>query len=338
MPVSIVVGGQYGSESKGKVTQYITNKYKDSIVVRVGGSNSGHTGINNKNEPIVLRQLPVSSLNKNKMCVLSPGSYINIEVLMKEIEITGIKSSELLIDNKAVIITDKDIELERSSDLGNNISSTLSGNGQAVINRVSRTNKIITANNVEILKPYLCDTTDYLRKELNKNKRIIIEGNQGFGLSNLHSKTYPYVTSRDTTAASFLSEVGLSPLDVDQIWLVLRTFPIRVGGNSGPLKYETNWKTVSRISGISNLTEYTSVTNKIRRVGYFDSELVKDAIMYNTPTHIVLNHLDYIDKNCFLNNQLSKKALEFIKKITNEIEKKITHVGYSKYDLSEIFY
>ena len=113
---------------------------------------------------------------------------------------------------------------------------------------------------------------------------------------------------------------------------------IVVGGNSGPLKYETNWETISKISGINNLMEYTSVTNKIRRVGYFDSELVKDAIMYNTPTHIVLNHLDYIDKNCFLNNQLSKKALEFIKKISNKIEKKITHVGYSKYDLSEIFY
>jgi len=65
---------------------------------------------------------------------------------------------------------------------------------------------------------------------------VIIEGTQGFGLSLLHAADYPYVTSRDTTAAAFVSEAGLSPLDVDDIVLVLRAFPIRVGGNSGPFK------------------------------------------------------------------------------------------------------
>ena len=88
-----------------------------------------------------------------------------------------------------------------------------------------------------------------MREHLEAGQRIIIEGTQGFGLSLLHSKYYPFVTSRDTTAAAFVSEAGLSPLDVDDIVLVLRAFPIRVGGNSGPLPNEIDWDTVTSESG-----------------------------------------------------------------------------------------
>jgi adenylosuccinate synthase len=133
-----------------------------------------------------------------------------------------------------------------------------------------------------------------LRKRLDRKERIILEGTQGFGLSPLHSGMNPYVTSRDTTAAGFLSEAGLSPFDVDEIVLVIRAFPIRVGGNSGPLANEIDWDTISRESGGQAICEYTSVTNHIRRVGRFDPGIVFRAINVNKPTSIVLNHMDFI--------------------------------------------
>ena len=88
-----------------------------------------------------------------------------------------------------------------------------------------------------------------LRQHLDAGERLVLEGTQGFGLSLVHSSYYPFVTSRDTTAAAFVSEAGFSPLDVDEIVLVIRAFPIRVGGNSGPLPNEIDWHTLSTESG-----------------------------------------------------------------------------------------
>ncbi len=84
---------------------------------------------------------------------------------------------------------------------------------------------------------------------LDRRARVIVEETQGFGSSPLNARHFPYVTSRDTTASAFLSETGLSPLDVDDVSLVIRSFPIRVEGNSGPLKDEINWATVSKELG-----------------------------------------------------------------------------------------
>ena len=43
MSLGIVVGGQYGSEGKGKVAQHLARETGAAAVVRVGGTNSGHS-------------------------------------------------------------------------------------------------------------------------------------------------------------------------------------------------------------------------------------------------------------------------------------------------------
>jgi adenylosuccinate synthase len=139
----------------------------------------------------------------------------------------------------------------------------------------------------------------WLRSRLREGERIIIEGTQGFGLSLLHSGHYPHVTSRDTTAAAFVAEAGLSPLDVDEIALVIRAFPIRVAGYSGELPREIDWETVTRESrSLTPLTERTSVTRSVRRVARFDPGIVRRAIEINAPSLICLNHVDYLDARC----------------------------------------
>lgn len=331
MPVSVIFGGQFGSEGKGKVAHYFAKKLNAKAVIRVGGPNSGHTVIKPNGEPLVLKQLPTASILENVYNIISSGSYINVDILLKEIVQSEIKDEFLYIDPYAVIITNEDIENESKNGLKEKIGSTGSGIGSALSNRVNRLSKVKFAKDEEILSKYICNTKSMIRHFLLDNERIIIEGTQGFGLSLLHSDLYPYTTSRDTSAAAFVSEAGISPLDVDDVIMVLRTYPIRVGGNSGPLPKEINWDKVTIDSkSKEKLIEYTSVTKKIRRVAEFDAEVVRKAIEVNQPTKIVLNHCDYFD------NSKNESILIYqkIEEIENLISAKIDFIGTNRATLN----
>ena len=138
MAVSIVVGGQYGSEGKGKVAHYLARERGARAVVRVGGSNSGHTSMGDTGQREVLRQLPTAALEPDMLCVLAPGSYIDLGVLFEEIERIELPAHRLVIDPNAMIVTAEDREAEKRSGLGDRIGSTCSGTGAAVQRRISR--------------------------------------------------------------------------------------------------------------------------------------------------------------------------------------------------------
>jgi adenylosuccinate synthase len=328
MPVTVVVGGQFGSEGKGKVAHYLAKEMNASVSIRCGGPNSGHTVIDARGKPIIFQQLPTASILPKIICVLCAGFYIDLDILKKEIKISGLKSERLYIDPNAVIITPEICEIENNSGLTESIGSTGSGTGEAIIRRIQRKQNVIFAKDISELNKYLKETQSFLRNQLSNNERIIIEGTQGFGLSMLHSCFYPYVTSRDTTAAAFVSESGLSPFDVDDIVLTIRAFPIRVGGNSGPLSNEITWETITKGSGAPiKLEERTSVTKKIRRVALFDPEIVINSILVNKPSMIVLNHLDYLDWGARTGSQ-SLKVSKFIKRVERDLESKIDFIGF----------
>jgi adenylosuccinate synthase len=83
---------------------------------------------------------------------------------------------------------------------------------------------------------------------------------------------------------------------VTEIVQVVRTFPIRVGGHSGPLKNEVSWTHVQATSGYPTpVEEFTSVTGTLRRVAQFNMDLVKRAAMINRPTHLAVHGLDYVN-------------------------------------------
>ena len=167
-----------------------------------------------------------------------------------------------------------------------------------------------------------------MRNALSHGENLVVEGTQGYGLSLLHSEFYPFVTSRDTTAASFISEAGVSPLDVKNVVMVIRAFPIRVMGNSGPLENEISWNELNYSSGAKiDLTERTSVTGKIRRVAEFDATIVNEAIRVNNPNKIVLNHVDYVDRSIFTKTTLSEKSRAFLEGIASQIDGEIDFVG-----------
>lgn len=332
MPVSIVVGGQFGSEGKGKVALELARRTVAAAAVRVGGTNSGHTVVDRGGRTRILRQLPGAAVDGALVAVLPPGSYIEPAVLLEEIDLLRLPPSQVAVDPDARIITEAHKAWERAADLGSTIGSTQSGTGAAVIAAAARGARNLSlpalfAKDIPDLQPFIRDTSDLMRSLLNKGAWVIIEGTQGFGLSVLHSGMWPKATSRDTTAAGFLAEAGLSPLDVADITLVIRAFPIRVAGNSGPLPGEIAWSTIAENAGLSDdFVELTTVTRRVRRVAKFDAEVVRRAILVNTPTRVVLNHLDYIDPEVGV-GPLSEKASNFIGTIEREIGRKADWFG-----------
>lgn len=327
MPVSIVVGGQFGSEGKGKVAHYFARELKAGFAVRCGGPNSGHTVIDEQGNARIFQQLPTAAILPNVKLAICSGSYIDLDILRREINETNVEAGRLFIDHDAVIITEGLKAREAQGGLIRRIGSTGSGTGAAVAARINREESLLFAKDIPDLKPFITNIPEILRNALDHHERIIIEGTQGFGLSPLHARYYPYTTSRDTTAAAFLAETGLSPLDVDDVILTIRAFPIRVAGNSGPLVDEIDWKTVSAEGGYNQpFEERTSVTKHVRRVARFSSEIVRKAIQINNPTKIVLNHLDYICSGDVQNNDTFVR--KFVINAESALKRKIEYLGF----------
>ncbi len=336
MPVTVVVGGQFGGEGKGKVSHFLAREMGAKVAVRVGGSNSGHTVVDPTGTPLILRQLPTPSILPDVTCVLGAGSYIDVDILFDEIAHTGLSADRLYIDPNAMVVTTDEINAEKNSSLRESIGSTQSGTGAAVIRRISRDGSARLAKDDERLRQFIHPVVTFMRDLLSKGERIIIEGTQGFGLSLLHSPYYPYATSRDTSAATFVAEAGLSPMDVDDIVLVIRTYPIRVGGNSGPLPNEISWELLNeRLKRSSDIFELTSVTKTVRRIAEFDAEIIKQAILVNVPTRVILNHLDYIDENA-PSTGITDKIISYCDEVEKELCRKIDMVGLGQDHLLEL--
>ncbi len=240
------------------------------------------------------------------------------------------------VDRNAMIIEESDKERERGLQLRERLSSTLCGVGSAVARRALRGADVRTAEivskAVSWLGELITNVSDETNSSLDKGKNVLVEGTQGFGLSLYHSDSYPKATSRDTTAAGFLSEIGLSPLLVTEIVLVFRTFPIRVAGEqAGPLKDEITWEILQKESGCPHpIREMTTVSKKLRRIGRFDWELAVAAVRVNRPTKIAINGLDYLDYRSFGvhdGSLLTPKAVLFTKDLQDRVNVPIAYGG-----------
>lgn len=333
MPISIVVGGQYGSEGKGKVAYHLARRHHARAALRVGGPNSGHTIIDETGSTQIFRQLPTAVALPETICLLPAGTYIDRAVLGDEIRRTGILKSRLKIDPRAVIITPECISREAAGDLRYRVGSTMTGTGGAVVMRAERSPNLRFARDEPELVEFLADVAEFIEFACAKGDRVVAEGSQGFGLSVLHTECYPFATSRDTTAAAVLSEIGLSPMLVDEIALVLRAFPIRVPGNSGPLANETTWESIAHEGGYADtFQELTSVTRAVRRVARFEDSIVRAAIRANQPTSIYLNHVDYVDRMAFVTGKQTHKTRDFVETISARIGRDVDYIGLGPAD------
>lgn len=279
--VDVIVGGQFGSEGKGHIAAHISPEY--DCLVRVGGPNAGHT-VFEKPYNHVFHLLPSGTHRApNAKLIIGPGAVLNLEKLLNEIRTFGIENGRLMIDENAVIISPEDIEAEtKVKDI---ISSTAQGVGAAtannIISRLFSDDKHKAKHFLKELRPYLGSTADELERLYQGGKKILLEGTQGTGLSLYHG-LYPHVTSRDTTVAGCLSEAGISPRRVRKIIMVTRTYPIRVGGQSGPfISNEIDMRIVAERSGKNAedllKKEITTTTKKNRRIAEFSWSMFRRA-------------------------------------------------------------
>jgi adenylosuccinate synthase len=289
---------------------------------------------NDAGRKFIFRHLPTAAVLPDVVCVLAAGSYIDVDRLLHEVALVGLEPERLKVDSNAVLIDERHRVEESMVGLRAGIGSTLTGTGAAVLERIARVKPVRFARDDPSLAPFVCNTKALLRKQLDAGARVVIEGTQGYGLSVVHSPHYPFATSRDTTAAGFLSEVGMSPLDVDEVILVIRAFPIRVPGHSGPLADECTWAEVTRGSRSPRaLEEMTSVTQAIRRVAKFSPWVVREAITANRPSCVVLNHADYWDFEARTTRSLSWRVCEAVRSVEERIACKVNLVGLDEVSL-----
>ncbi len=329
MPVTVVVGGQFGSEGKGKICAHLAVTSKVDYMVRCGGPNSGHT-VDFGGQRYQLRQVPAGFINAGTRLLIAPGALVSPQIFLREIEMCGLDSSRIGIDRNAAVIEDADIATEQVLDLQDRLGSTGSGVGAAVSRRVLRDSGFRQAKDHPDLAPFVTSVRRELASGLEHNGSIVVEGTQGFGLSLYHARKWPYRTSRDTTAHSFLGEVGIGVRDFDVV-MAIRTFPIRVSGDSGPLEDEITWDHVQQESGYPYpISEYTTATRRLRRVGRFHWSVVEEAIRANYPTQIAVHGADYLDfknKSVSRYGDLTPNAREFVKVVEERAGIPVTFVG-----------
>ena len=124
----------------------------------------------------------------------------------------------------------------------------------------------------EILKPYVCDTSILLNKEVEAGKKILFEGAQGVMLC-IENGTYPFVTSSSPTAASVPLGAGLAPRYIDKALGICKAYTTRVGAGPFPTEIEGDLANYIRERG----HEYGTVTGRPRRVGYLDAVALRHA-------------------------------------------------------------
>jgi adenylosuccinate synthase len=174
MPISVVVGGQFGSEGKGKVALHIADRTKARFVVRVGGTNSGHTAVDHTGTTRALRQLPVSVLAPESIAVLPPGALIDPEIFHREVEALRLTPDRVIVSPYATIITEMDKESEQAAGLVEQIGSTGSGTGAALVRRICRQrNRSMLAHEEPTLSKYLKDTTEVMRDTLKRGGGLL---------------------------------------------------------------------------------------------------------------------------------------------------------------------
>jgi len=320
MPSTVVIGGFFGDEGKGKIISYLALHDKPTIVVRGGaGPNAGHT-IKDDDKTYKVRMLPSGFLNKEAKVMIGPGVVVNPDVLLKEISDFGVEGRAFL-DNNCGIIEQSHREKDSQGRLKEKIGSTGSGTGPANAERAMRTLKM--AKEIDILKSYIIDVPLEINSALDRKENVLIEGTQGTHLSLWHG-TYPFVTSKDVTASGICADVGIGPKRIDDVIVVFKSYLTRVG--TGPMPGELDAEETSQ----KGWEEFGTVTGRLRRAAEFDFDLAKRAIMLSSANQISITKLDVRFPKCAgvkSIDDLEDDAKSFIKDIEEKLGVPVTLIG-----------
>lgn len=330
----VVVGTQWGDEGKGKITDYLSEdaevvaRYQGGnnaghTIVFDGTTYKLHlipSGIFFKDKTAVLG---------NGM-VIDPKAFVEELAYLKD---RHIDTDNLRISNRAHIILPYHIKLDvlQEEEKGaNKIGTTKKGIGPAYMDKAARTGirvvdlldkdvfkrkleeNLLEKNRVfeklydveplhiddileeyyaygEQMRQYVVDTSVVLNDALDAGRRVLFEGAQGVMLD-IDQGTYPFVTSSNPIAGGVTIGSGVGPSKIKQVVGVTKAYTTRVG--DGPFPTELDDEVGDRIREVGK--EYGTTTGRARRVGWFDSVVVRHARRVSGITDLSLNCLDVL--------------------------------------------
>lgn len=374
--MNIILDAAWGSSGKGKISTYLADKYNTTKISSSNFPNAGHSVLFPSGFKFVAKAIPTGmALRQEKgMDVygfISPGSGFHPKQLIKEWEECG--KPRLFIHSRASLVTESHAARERDGgESTKHIASTMQGSGTAISDKILRKADVPLAG-TEPLADWLASSGISVTEEMLEKISVVDafefrnmthgllangetwlhEGSQGYALSIDHGSHYPFCTSRNCTVQAAMDHMAVPPSMVGDVYLNLRTFPIRVGnvvedgvqkGFSGgfyPDCSELTWEEVARRANMPESEakilaerERTTVTKRIRRVCTFSFLGLQDAVRVNGATKLSLNFIQYIDwndnglkggKDAF--DRLSKASRDFISKVEEAANLPVTLIG-----------
>ncbi|MCP4601483.1 MAG: adenylosuccinate synthase [Proteobacteria bacterium] len=139
------------------------------------------------------------------------------------------------------------------------------------------------------LEQHITDAPALIHRNLDENKRILLEGAQG-ALLDIDHGTYPFVTSSNTVAGAACAGAGIGPCALNRIVAVIKAYTTRVGG--GPFPTEDTGETGKHLRDVG--VEYGSTTGRPRRCGWLDAVTLRRTIRLSSATSLAITKLDVL--------------------------------------------
>ena len=198
-----VIDGAAGSCGKAKVVGEIATDQSIKLGAAVTNCmpNAGHTFVDEKGNPTIFRNIPVSSVNPNTELFIGPGSAIDMEVFKKEYEQVSkyLGDRKIYVHEMVPLIEERHKELEREKIKS---GSTFKGCWAVNSEKTGRDSRIEFFRNYK--NAVVCPNYEWLERLYchldNPSEYVMLEGAQGCDLDINHSGNYPHVTSRNANA------------------------------------------------------------------------------------------------------------------------------------------
>ncbi|SDY31354.1 adenylosuccinate synthase [Salimicrobium album] len=330
----VVVGTQWGDEGKGKITDYLSQHAEVVARYQGGNNAGHTIKFDNATYKLHLIPSGIFFEDKlcvlgNGM-VIDPKALKEELAYLHE---RGISTDNLRISNRAHVILPYHLKLDelQEADKGDNkIGTTKKGIGPAYMDKAARMGiriadlldkesfrekleqnlaeknrlfeKVYGDRPFEIddileeyyqygqeVEKYVCDTSVVLDDNLDEGRRVLFEGAQGVMLD-IDQGTYPFVTSSNPIAGGVTIGAGVGPSKIKNVVGVSKAYTTRVG--DGPFPTELTDEIGDQIRETGN--EYGTTTGRPRRVGWFDSVVVRHARRVSGITDLSLNSLDVL--------------------------------------------
>ncbi|MGE7825617.1 adenylosuccinate synthase [Paenibacillus sp. NPDC093718] len=334
MSTVVVVGTQWGDEGKGKITDYLAESADVVARYQGGNNAGHTILIDGKKFKLSLIPSGVFYKDKTCVIgngmVVNPAALIEE---INYIHDNGFSTDNLVISDRAHVIMPYHMvldALEEDRKGPNKIGTTRKGIGPCYMDKAARNgiriadlmdaeefelklrhlvkekNQVITqvyggeALNVEeilaqyleyaeIIRKYVRDTSVILNDAIDENQKVLFEGAQGVMLD-IDQGTYPFVTSSNPSAGGVCIGSGVGPSKIQQVIGVAKSYTTRVGDGPFPTELDNEIGAYIREKG----HEYGTVTGRARRVGWFDSVVVRHARRVSGITGLSLNSLDVL--------------------------------------------